>query len=514
MEDYVKEGMEMGMLTAHGGSMTFLKLMLLFSLLLSLLCSIAIAAPPTPPPIPTESPPAENAAITILQPEDGFYSKNATVIYKFITRFEGSCDLYFDDSSINTWSTVSSDTTYSYTQRSLKSGVYKWFLSCLQADGAQQETDTMSFTIDTETPVLRLGWPTGEQGTSVELNGSHFIPGTVSFNISNSSGVVGEATFVVKGDGAFSGSIFMKYTYAPGGYTFTSFQEGYPGGTRSVTYTLTKRNVKVLTDKESYVAGETVKVTGSGFSPSSSVTLSFLKPDKGTFEQKATADLNGTISYAYVLSGKRAPGLYTLNATDVSYPTLIASITFTLEESEALNGSGGQPPGGTTPGDYDGDGVSDSQDNCQTVYNPDQADVDSDGVGDACDPTDDSETTPPPNLDDGTAPPETQSPSSGGVSLLLLIGLAALLLIGGTVGYLAYEGKLDLHDLGTTIRGLLHPEARGSGAPDESDADEVKHFIFSQRARGYDDLTIRNALVERGWGEKEVDAIFQEIYSD
>lgn len=36
--------------------------------------------------------------------------------------------------------------------------------------------------------------------------------------------------------------------------------------------------------------------------------------------------------------------------------------------------------------DRDGDGIVDSEDNCPDVFNPDQADMDGDGVGDACDP--------------------------------------------------------------------------------------------------------------------------------
>lgn len=38
--------------------------------------------------------------------------------------------------------------------------------------------------------------------------------------------------------------------------------------------------------------------------------------------------------------------------------------------------------------DYDGDGVTDGVDNCPTVSNPDQADTDMNGIGDACEPLD------------------------------------------------------------------------------------------------------------------------------
>jgi len=40
------------------------------------------------------------------------------------------------------------------------------------------------------------------------------------------------------------------------------------------------------------------------------------------------------------------------------------------------------------PSDYDNDGIRDSKDNCKVVYNPNQEDIDKNGVGDVCDDND------------------------------------------------------------------------------------------------------------------------------
>ena len=51
-------------------------------------------------------------------------------------------------------------------------------------------------------------------------------------------------------------------------------------------------------------------------------------------------------------------------------------------------------PDGNEVADADGDGVPDPQDNCKTVPNPDQADANGAGRGDACDPDDDNDGIP------------------------------------------------------------------------------------------------------------------------
>jgi Thrombospondin type 3 repeat len=68
----------------------------------------------------------------------------------------------------------------------------------------------------------------------------------------------------------------------------------------------------------------------------------------------------------------------------------ISPVTF--PQGVAVEGGGAGPPGA----DPDGDGVPDNSDNCPLVANPDQRDDDRDGVGRACDASDNPPPTPPP----------------------------------------------------------------------------------------------------------------------
>lgn len=77
--------------------------------------------------------------------------------------------------------------------------------------------------------------------------------------------------------------------------------------------------------------------------------------------------------------------LYIINA-DGTGQTNITNTPFAFDLSPTWGPAISPPPG--PPPDSDGDGIPDATDNCPDVPNPDQADLDSDGIGAACEPLD------------------------------------------------------------------------------------------------------------------------------
>lgn len=74
-------------------------------------------------------------------------------------------------------------------------------------------------------------------------------------------------------------------------------------------------------------------------------------------------------------------------------------------------------PGNGVPGgprkDADGDGILNGVDNCPLIANADQADIDADAVGDACDPDDDGDAVPDPEDNCPAAPNSDQADTDG-----------------------------------------------------------------------------------------------------
>ncbi len=115
--------------------------------------------------------------------------------------------------------------------------------------------------------------------------------------------------------------------------------------------------------------------------------------------------------------------------------------------------------------DFDDDGVINSEDNCPDVYNPDQADIDADGLGDACDACDNVNVYVPGNLNGDV---EDNSPVIDVSDILLLIDLIWANEFPGCTQEVAdfnADGTVNIYDAVLLAQYIITPGGlSGSGA--------------------------------------------------
>lgn len=122
------------------------------------------------------------------------------------------------------------------------------------------------------------------------------------------------------------------------------------------------------------ITGITVTTSNVSGPADFSATMSLRVPPSTFIIPVAFVTLNGTT--ANLLGTPQGPGEYGLSvfgqgASEAGAYSLGWSVAITVAAID-------------TPGDGDGDGVPDESDNCPTVANPDQTDLNNDGFGDAC----------------------------------------------------------------------------------------------------------------------------------
>ena len=136
------------------------------------------------------------------------------------------------------------------------------------------------------------------------------------------------------------------------------------------------------------------------------------------------------------------------------------------------------------PRDEDSDGILDSVDNCFDVVNPDQLDIDLDGLGDACDPCD--------NLNIFTTGNTDGTLTTGGlvtVDIFDVLSLVEIILSGETesCGYeisdYTFDGFVNVIDVIALVQLILNGDFDNSMAPPPSDGlFEIEHTELGDKA--------------------------------
>lgn len=122
-------------------------------------------------------------------------------------------------------------------------------------------------------------------------------------------------------------------------------------------------------------------VTRSGFTPASGEWVRFRV-------RVETAEVETRIRARFWKEGEEEPFDWMLDAFDAMAPLTSGAIGLFADEEDVLFDDfrvRGLSPDSNISGDRDLDGVCDGSDNCPSTRNPDQADLDGDGIGDACD---------------------------------------------------------------------------------------------------------------------------------
>jgi hypothetical protein len=182
-------------------------------------------------------------------------------------------------------------------------------------------TATMTPTaVPATAPALTLSSSSGLVGAEITANGQGFQPGE-TVDVSMNGQAVGEPTTNSGGTWSLS---FKVPSFAPGQYGVLAKGRA-SGDTASTSFTINEGAATLTFNPTQAAPGSQLTVTGAGFRPGESVTLSFNGPTVAT----ATADTSGNVTWTFTIPATLTPGQFGVTATGATSGTVV-NATYTL----------------------------------------------------------------------------------------------------------------------------------------------------------------------------------------
>lgn len=504
--------------------------------------NLVLGFPTTIPDIPTPGEIAllpENQldnALTVVSPDDGdeLPSGNIDFVFELTNPYlYDDCYITINDSSYETDSEGNINlpaiarASYTITAELIFDGTYEWFITC--KGSATLKSNTYDIVIDDSIPlpgsidvdITNENYPS----YPIEISVKDYSKGGFSRN-SEVNLVIEYDDVKVKEDTITTVSGAIDYVFYSdsdadlGRYTVYLENADDDDENASGTFNLIEPEANIrLTG--SVVVGDSLKIVGNGFALEDDVDLTVYKNTTKVKELSATTDDDG---YFQIYYNTTSVGIFSVYAetsgtsifNDTDSFEVIAQTTTAVTPPTAVTPSGGADAAVTPSGGAD-TSITPTVTSPPSVVNPPS-------------PTDSSTN----NLNSGSnddhnnndfvidEPSYEPTEQKSSAWIWVLIGFLLVILIGGGVaGYMYYtnqhtDSSIDAINMPPIGSSNIAPSniAPSNIAPPVNDDDMVtlSNFINGERSKGYDDLTIRNALLQKGWEEIEVDHVFDEMY--
>ncbi len=418
------------------------------------------------------------------------------VTFKHNASSKADCEITMDDNELNTVLLNRNDWyTETWTFDEEEEGMRTFAVSC--TNGTWTDTVTRQVNITQEESAIygitvepKSAFP----GSNITFEAQFNPYKDVRIVVTNPIGNKETFDITVRSSGIMEFEYHIRVTSRTGGYRVTATAED--GQVENGTFTVMERKpgVWLAGNKTNVTAGNSFLVFGEQFLPDDRVRFT-LTGGSGSIVNTTTADEDG--AFAFLYPGTLAVRSYNLVARSDGDTTLVAYLSFNVTPKPVVVNNtpkvNNTPP---PPPQDDDDFVSPPPVNNQP----------------------DDDLLPSPNPSPRPNPPNLEEPTDidGGFNWMwIAIPVAMLVVIGGLGGFLVYNGTIDLSSMGLGTGS--HASAPLSIRPsliDPAEEQTIKSFIYGERGKGFDDLTIRGSLVGKGWDKNEVDRVFDEIYKE